>query len=123
MTLSAACLARKVLRVIQRVGVTARLDAVTKIYNDTTRISTETVVAHTVTCSDLVDENKRYGNLQTDISVTGTFYVASRGLLATPKPLDRVVYLTRTFKVVGVWPYRLQGSLIAWRLDVAEIGV
>jgi len=116
--------ATKVLGAIRKVGVSVTLESISFVYNATTRKSSEgTPVLHTVNSSDLVDEQRRYA---VDVGlklVDGTFYFAAKGLVATPKPLDRVIYLARKFKVVGVWPYRLNGTLVAWRIDVAEIGV
>lgn len=111
------------LATLAKLGTTCTVKSVTSVYDfNNGGTTTETVTDYTATCSDLIDEAKRYDSLQTDERVSGTFYLAASGLDMTPKPSDRVVYDGRTFHVVAVWPYRVQGGLVAWRLDVFEVG-
>ena len=104
-------------------GTTCTLHSVVSVYDyDDGGTVTETVTDYTANCSDLVDESRRYGDLQTDLRATGTFYLAASGLSATPKAGDRVTYRTRVFAVLAVMPYSVQGGVVAWRLDTAEQG-
>lgn len=90
---------------------------------DTNGAYSETTTKHTARCSDLVDEHRRYSSLAlTGTTVSGTFYVAAKGLNMTPANADRISYQGRSYAVLAVFPYRAHGGLVAWRLDVSDIG-
>lgn len=118
----ASLTAADVLCLIRELGVTATLVSVTKVYDDGTGTSSETTVSHSITTSDLQDDARNYSPQLLDLGVEGTFWVASESLSATPKPGDRIVYLNRTFQVIRAAPYRWAGSLVAWELNVGEVG-
>jgi hypothetical protein len=83
---------------------------------------TETAVTYaSVTCSDLLDESQRYVPDGTGRMASGTFYLPS-DIDFTPAIGYRVTYRSRTYAVVAVFPYRVQGGIVAWRLDVADQG-
>lgn len=84
-------------------------------------IVTEAVTAHTVQCTDLVDDSRRYATQDTSQRVTGTIYLGAAGLAFVPAIGQRVTYQARTLAVVAVFPYRVQGGVAMWRLDLAEI--
>lgn len=87
----------------------------------TAGVVTEVPVTHTVRCTDLVEESRRYATQDTSQRVTGTIYLGAAGLAFTPSIGQRVTYQARTLAVVAVFPYRVQGGVAMWRLDLAEI--
>lgn len=108
------------LEILGELGTTCTIASSNAVYANGAVTGASTDV--TATCSDLQDESRRYAATDTTETVSGTFYIAASGLTVTPKVDDHVVYLTRTFLVVNVTPYSLQGGVAAYRLDVAEMG-
>lgn len=84
-------------------------------------VVTESPVLYTVPCTDLVDESQRYGSTDTSQTIVGTLYLGGTGLGFLPAIGQRVTYQSRTLAVVAAFPYRLQGGVAAWRLDLAEV--
>lgn len=80
----------------------------------------ETVTEHAISCYDIVDESKRYAVSETSTRAVGTMY--SGALSITPAVGDRIVYRARTFAIVAVSEYVVQGRSIGWRMDVSETG-
>lgn len=104
---------------IAEFGTTGVVQVVTATMADDGSVN-ETIVAHSVSCTDIVDESRRYESQATAQRVTGTVYLADRGLTFTPAIGQRFVYQSRTFPVTAVFPYRAQGGTALWRLDLAE---
>lgn len=80
----------------------------------------ESPVEYPIVCSDIVDESRRYSTVATSQVIVGTIYVDPT-VAVDPALGHRVSYQGRQFAVVGVFPYRLQGGVVAWRLDLAEV--
>lgn len=80
----------------------------------------EDPTSYAITCSDLVDESRRYATVSTQQVIAGTIYVNS-AVPVEPQLGHRVTYQGRTFAIVAAFPYRVQGGIAAWRLDVAEV--
>jgi hypothetical protein len=83
---------------------------------------TGTPVDVSVTLAGPVEESKRWRDLSTEQTVTGTFYVSAVGLSLTPKLGDRLVVGGRTWQVANLFPLQLQGGTVAFRLDCGEVG-
>lgn len=84
-------------------------------------VVTESPALYTVACTDMVDESRRYASQDTSQTVVGTIYLGGAGLSFLPSIGQRVTYQGRTLGVVAVFPFRLQGGIAAWRLDLAEV--
>ena len=110
------------LAVIEEMGTTCTIVEVAGTYATDGTVA-ETLTTHTaVKCSDLVDESKRYAAQDTSLRCSGTFYVPASGLGFTPATGNRITYQTRSFEALAVFPYRVQGTAVAFRIDVAEVG-
>lgn len=109
------------LEILQDLGTTATLQVVASVYDNAGTV-TETVTAHTVTCSDLLGEAQQFVADGTSKRAAGMFVVASSGLTVTPVPGNRIVYQTRRFEVLSVEPMRVEGGVAAYSLQVAELG-
>ena len=110
------------LSVLTDLGTTCTVVEVASVYlTDGTVTSTSTTHA-AVKCSDLQDEAKRYESQGTAGRCAGTFYVPSSGLGFTPAVGNRVTYLERVFQAIRVDGFRVNGTAVAWRVDVAEVG-
>lgn len=111
-----------VLETIQTLGTTCTVVEVAGTYA-TDGTVTETLTTHTaVACSDLVREDRRYRQQGIDQRCVGTFYLPASGLGFTPAVGNRVTYQSRQFQALAVHGYRVQGTAVGWRLDVAEVG-
>jgi hypothetical protein len=82
----------------------------------------ETPVDYSVIVAGPVDEAKRWSALSTDMRITATFYVASKGLSVVPTPGCRITYQGRRFVVAGVTTFSVQGGNVAFRADCGEVG-
>lgn len=82
---------------------------------------TEDPEEYEVNCTDLVDESRRWGSQDTTQTVVGTIYLGAMGLEFDPAIGQRVAYQGRTLVVVATFPYRVQGGIAMWRLDLAEV--
>lgn len=111
-----------VLEVIEELGATCTIQEVAGVY-DTDGTVVETLTSHTlVPCSDLIEDSTRYSPEATDVRCTGIFYVPSSGMTFEPAVGCRVVYDSRTFQVIKSTAYKAEATVIAWRLDVSEVG-
>lgn len=106
---------------IAEFGSTASLVIPTAVYSTDGTVS-ETPTTVSVTIAGPVDEAKRYAATGADTRVTGTFYLSASGLTVAPTTGCRIVYGGRTFSIVACLPYSIQGTLVAYRLDVGEVG-
>jgi hypothetical protein len=109
------------LEVLLDLGTTATLQVVSATYDNAGTV-TETVTTETVYCSDLQGESSQFVADGTSRRAFGSVYVAASGMTNTPAPGQRLVYQTRRFEITGVEPYRVQGGVAAYRLDVSELG-
>lgn len=109
------------LEMVTDLGTTCTVIEVAGVYANSA--VTETLTTHTgVLCTDLLDESKRYRASDTLLRCSGTFYFPSSGLGFTPAVGNRVTYDSRTFNVLAAFPYRVQGTVVAYRCDVSEAG-
>lgn len=95
------------------------------IMNDTYAtggVVTGTPVTVAVVLVGPVDESKRYMATGAATGTTATFYLAAKGLTVEPSTGDEIVYGSRTFKILSVTVFEVQEQLLAWQLDVMEIG-
>lgn len=110
------------LAVIQELGTTCTMQQVAQTYDPAEGTTTDTVTTYAdVLCSDVVDESRRY-SADTSPRATGTIYLPASGLASAPALSTRFVLYGRTFQAVAVLPMRGQGSVAAYRVDVAEVG-
>lgn len=113
-------LASKTLAAITRFGAAATLIVPNGTY--ASGVVTEVPTSVSVTLVGPVDEAKRYAATGYSTRVTGTFYIAASGLTVTPSNGHRIEFGTRTFAIVAVVTYELQGVALAYQVDVGEIG-
>lgn len=107
---------------IEALGTTCTVQEVAGVY-DTDGTVVETLTSHTlVPCSDLIEDETKYSPGATDVRCVGTFYLPASGLTFTPAVGCRVVYDSRTFQVAACTAYKVEATVLAWRLDVAEVG-
>lgn len=111
-----------VLRAIKRVGTTCSYTLPNPTWATDGGV-TEAAVTHTaVPCTDLLDESRRYMPDASGKVASGTFYLPAQAISFTPSTGHRITYQGRKYGVVAVFPYRIQGSFVAWRLDVDDQG-
>jgi len=88
--------------------------------DDAGNVEEDDPTEHVVQCSDLVDESRRYGSLSTHQQIAGTVYLTAE-VPVEPSLAHRLIYQGRTFQVLAAFPYRVQGGIAAWRLDLSEV--
>lgn len=120
MTALADSLSARTLAAIERLGASATLTNPNGQYAD--GVVTESPASVSVTLVGPVDEAKRYAATGADTRVTGTFYLAASGLTSAPSNGWRITFGARTFAILAVVTYELQGTALAYQVDVGEIG-
>ena len=120
MTLAARFQA-KALQAITKVGQSGTLTVPGGTYNVDGTV-TENPVSVAVTLGGPVTEQKRYTETGADTRVTATFYVSTSGLTVTPTIATRIVAGGRTFACYACEPFTINGTTVAYQLDVGEVG-
>ena len=111
----------KSLRAITKVGQAGTLTVPGGTYNVNGTV-TESPVTVAVTLGGPVTELKRYSETGADTRVTATFYVSTSGLTVTPSTATRIVAGGRTFTCYSCEPYTVNGTRVAYQMDVGEVG-
>ena len=111
----------KTLQALSKVGQTGTLTVPGGSYNVNGTV-TESAVSVTVTLGGPVTELKRYSETGADTRVTATFYVSTQGLTVTPSNASRIVVNGRTFTCYSCEPFEVNGTRVAYQLDVGEVG-
>lgn len=110
----------RVVDAIEKLGATGSLVPQNDTYDEGGVTGTSSTAS--VTLAGPVDESKRYAATGADTRTDATFYLAASGLTTAPDTGDHVVFGGRTYAIVALVPYSLQGVTIAYQLDVGEIG-
>ena len=83
---------------------------------------TESATSVTVTLGGPVNEQKIPSGTGADYRVTATFYVSAKDLTVVPSTSSRVTVGSRTFTCYSCQPYTVNGTTVAYELDMGEVG-
>ena len=111
----------KTLAAMERVGQSGTLTVPGATYNVDGTV-TESATSVTVTLGGPVTDQKRYAETGADTRVTATFYLSTQGLTVTPTVASRITAGGRTFSCYACEPFSVNGTVVAYQLDVGEVG-
>jgi hypothetical protein len=120
MTLAARFQA-KTLAAITKIGQAGTLTVPGGSYNVDGTV-TESAVSVAVTLGGPVNEQKLPSDTGADFRVTATFYVSADGLTVVPTTTSRVTAGGRTFSCYSCQPFTVNGTTVAYELEVGEVG-
>lgn len=109
------------LELVTEFGQAATLTRVASATITTGGTVAQTTTTHAVLVDGPVNEAKRYAASGSDTRVTATFYLPASGLTVTPAPPDRLTIGTRSWQVVAIETFQVQGTTTAYRLDCGEV--
>ena len=114
-------LAARALEGIARIGAAGTLVTQNDTYSagGVTGVSTSAAVV----LAGPVDESTRYAATGAASGTTATFHLAASGVTTAPDLGDHILFGTTEYVILGKSDFSLQGVMIAWRLDVGEIGL
>lgn len=102
-------------------GVAAVLTVPDAAYETAGGTTAENATTHSIAVVGPVSETKRYADSGTATVVAATFYVAAQGLSIVPTQGHRITVGSRTWVVVQVETYSVQGVDTGYRCDVGEV--
>ena len=111
----------KTLHAITKVGASGTLTVPSGTYNVDGTV-TEDATSVAVTLGGPVNEQKRPSGTGADYRVTATFYISAEGLTVVPTTSCRLSLGSRTFTCYSCQPYSINGTTVAYELDVGEVG-